>query len=167
MGQLFYLWRHRADGRITWLFWINSNFSISMWGLPMKKFIMIFLLTLYCNNTKTEWVEYSTRTNGDIYFFDNARVQTEGNLLHVWIRIQYTSSVMGAWSYQSLTKIDCSEHTEITLQNTFYTDKNWIIPAMETNATEKPKVHINEDSATKRLTDILCNWWQDRFFRSS
>lgn len=102
------------------------------------------------------WVEYSTRANGDVYFFDDARVQKDGNLVNVWNRIRYKSSVMGAASYQSLIKIDCSEHAETTLQSTFYSDKNWTTPAMATNTRAKPTVSINANSATQRLADILC-----------
>ena len=65
---------------------------------------------------------------------------------------------MGAGSYQSLIKIDCSEFTEATLQNTFYSDKHWTTPAIATDVNEKPKVYINAASATKRLTEILCDW---------
>ena len=128
-----------------------------------KSLLLIFFLTVCCKNTKAEWVEYSTRTNGDIYFFDNTRVQMNSSLRNVWIRIKYKSSVMGAKSYQSLIRIDCSEYTETTLQNTFYTDNNWTTPAMETNIIEKQKGYISADSTTKRLTDLLCNWLHARF----
>lgn len=121
----------------------------------MKKLLLISLLGFSCN-TMAEWVEYSTRANGDVYFFDDARVQKSGNLVHVWNRIRYKTSVMGAASYQSLMKIDCSEYSETTLQSTFYTDKNWTTPAMATDAMEKPKVPINANSATQRLAGILC-----------
>ena len=63
---------------------------------------------------------------------------------------------MGASSYQSLMKIDCSEYSETTLERTFYTDKNWTTPAMATDTKEKPKVSIHVNSATERLADILC-----------
>ena len=122
----------------------------------MKKLFLLLFLTVPCN-TKAEWLEYSTRANGDIYFFDNARVQKNGSLLNVWNRIRYKFSVMGASSYQSLIKIDCSEGTEITLQNTFSTDKHWTSPAMVTDVMEKPKAYIHADLPTGRLTDILCN----------
>ena len=122
----------------------------------MKILLLIFLITFSCNS-KAEWIEYSTRANGDIHFFDDARMQKNGNLLKVWNRIRYKTSVMGAGSYQSLMKIDCSERTKTTLQNTFYTDTNWTSPAMATDAKEKPKIYINANSATKRLTDILCD----------
>ena len=121
----------------------------------MKKLLLILLLTFSCN-TLAEWVEYSTRANGDVYFFDDARVQKDGNLVKVWNRIRYKSSVMGASSYQSFMKIDCAEHSETTLQRTFYTDKNWTTPAMATDTKEKPKVSINTNSATERLANILC-----------
>ena len=64
---------------------------------------------------------------------------------------------MGAWSYQSLIKIDCFEYTQTTLQDTFYTDKNWTIPAMLTNTKQKPKEQITQGSFTDLLTEILCN----------
>ena len=122
----------------------------------MKNFFLALLLVLSCN-TRAEWVEYSTRANGDIYFFDNVRVERNGNILNVWNRIRYKTSVMGAGSYQSLMKIDCSERIETTVQNTFYTDTNWISPAMATDTKEKLKTYIHANSATKRLTDILCD----------
>ena len=103
-----------------------------------------------------EWVKYSTRANGDVFFFDDARVQNNGNLVNVWNRIRYKSSVMGASSYQSLMKIDCAEYSETTLQRTFYSDKNWTTPAMATDTKQKPKLSINANSATQRLADILC-----------
>ena len=103
-----------------------------------------------------EWVVYSKRTNGDVYFYDDARVQRNGNFVSVWNRIRYRTSVMAASSYQSLIEIDCSEYSETTLQRTFYTDKNWNTPAMATDTNKKPKVAINANSATERLADILC-----------
>ena len=99
---------------------------------------------------------YSKRTNGDVYFYDNARVQKQGNLVTLWSRIRYKTSVMGASSYQSFIEIDCSEYSETTLQRTFYSDKNWTIRAMATDMTKKPKVTINANSASERLADILC-----------
>ena len=103
-----------------------------------------------------EWVEYSISANGDVFFFDSERVQKNGSLVNVWNRIRYKSSVMGASSYQSLIKIDCSEYSETTLQSTFYIDKNWTTPAMATDAKEKPKKYIKANSATERLANILC-----------
>ena len=123
--------------------------------MNLKKPLLILLLTFSCN-TMAEWIEYSTRANGDVFYFDNARVQKDGNLVNVWSRVRYKSSVMGASSYQSLMKIDCSEHSETTLQRTFFTDKNWTIPAMATDTRHKPKVFITANSATERLANILC-----------
>ena len=107
-------------------------------------------------SAKAEWIEYATMGNGDVHFYDNSRIEKNGHLLKVWNRIRYKSSVMGASSYQSLVKIDCSEHTKIIMQNTFYTDRGWRIPAMATDIKEKPKMNIKENSATDLLTDILC-----------
>lgn len=104
-----------------------------------------------------EWHRYSREPNGDIYFFDTSRVERIENLQRVWSRIRYKTSVMGASSYQSLLEIDCSERTERILQNTFFSDKHWENPAMNTDRTEKPKRQIPEDSATERLSRILCD----------
>jgi hypothetical protein len=123
----------------------------------MKRLLLIFLLTFSCNAT-AEWVEYLTKPNGDVFFFDNARVQKNGNFVKVWNRIRYKTSVMAASSYQSLIRIDCAEYSETTLQSTFYTDKNWTTPAMATNTREKPTVKINANSASERLANILCKY---------
>ena len=104
-----------------------------------------------------EWVEYSTRANGDVFFYDNARVQKEDNQISVWNRVRYKTSVMGASSFQSFLKIDCSERSEQTLQTTFYSDKDWTTPAMATNTRAKPKKSIKTNSATEQLANILCN----------
>ena len=121
----------------------------------MKKLLLIFLLTFSCN-AMAEWVEYLTKPNGDVFFFDNARVEKNGSLVKVWNRIRYKTSVMAASSYQSFIRIDCAEYSETILQSTFYTDKNWTTPAMATNTREKPTVNINANSATEHLANILC-----------
>ncbi|MEO9874344.1 MAG: surface-adhesin E family protein [Anderseniella sp.] len=104
-----------------------------------------------------EWRKYSRELNGDVYFFDSSRVKRIKNLHRVWSRVRYKTSVMGASSYQSLLEIDCSERTERILQNTFFSDKHWKNPAMNTDTTEKPKRQIPKGSAMERLSGILCN----------
>ncbi len=104
-----------------------------------------------------KWRRYSEELNGDVYFFDTSRVKRIKGLHRVWSRIRYKTSVMGASSYQSLLEIDCSERTERILQNTFFSDKHWGNPAMNTDLTEKPKRQIPKDSATERLSGILCD----------
>ena len=121
----------------------------------MRQLLFILLLG-FSNNSIAAWVEYSTRTNGDVYFYDDNRVQKDENQIKVWNRILYKTSIMGASSHQSLLKIDCANQTETTLQSTFYSDKDWSKPAMATNMKEKPKKSINKNSATKLLADILC-----------
>lgn len=123
--------------------------------MNLKNLLLILTLAFSCN-ALAEWVEYSAGANGDIFFYDDARVQKDGNLVNVWNRIRYRTSVMAASSYQSLMEIDCSEYSQTTLQSTFYTDKNWTTPAMATNTRKKPKVNIDANSATQRLADILC-----------
>ncbi len=121
----------------------------------MKKLLLVFLLAFSCNSM-AEWVEYFIRRNGDVFFFDNARVQKSDNLVKVWNRVLYKTSVMAASSYQSYIRIDCTENSETTLQSTFYIDKVWTTPAMATDTKEKPKEDIVSDSAMERLAHILC-----------
>ena len=115
----------------------------------------MLLLTFSCD-TMAEWVEYSTRSNGDVFYFDNARVQKNDNLVKVWNRIRYKSSVMGASSYQSFLEIDCYEYSETTLQSTYYNDKSWTTPAMTTDTKKTSKEVIKANSATEHLADTLC-----------
>jgi len=104
-----------------------------------------------------EWIEYSTRSNGDIYFYDAARIEKNGSQISVWTRVRYKTSVMAASSYQSFLRLDCSEKSEVIVQSTFFSDKEWSKPAMATNTTAKPKKAIKEKSATSQLVNILCN----------
>jgi len=103
-----------------------------------------------------EWVEYSIRPNGDVFYYDDARVKKNGNQISVWSRILYKTSLMGAFSYQSLLKIDCLEKFETNLQHTFYSDKHWTTLAMATNTKPKRKKPIKKNSATQQLADIVC-----------
>lgn len=123
--------------------------------LTMKQILSILLLTFSCS-VFAEWVEFSTRTNGDVHFFDDARVVEEGIEIRVWTRIRYKTSVMAASSFQSLIMLDCSENTETVLQSTFFTDKHWAKPAMATNTNAKPKKYVEQNSATAQLMIILC-----------
>ena len=118
--------------------------------------ILFILLLAFSNDSIAAWVEYSTRANGDVFFFDDTRVQKNENQIKVWNRILFKTSIMGASSHQSLLKIDCANQTETTLQSTFYSDKDWSKPAMATNMKEKPKKSINHNSATKLLAELLC-----------
>ena len=113
------------------------------------------LLGISCNSVAA-WVEYSTMPNGDVHFYDDARVEKDNSHISVWTRIRYKTSVMAASSYQSHVRLDCIEKSETVLQSTFYTDKDWIKPAMATNTNEKPKTLIQENSAAWKLADILC-----------
>ena len=125
----------------------------------MKKFLPILFISFMSSsfNNHDKWVKILTTVNGDIYFFDNLRVQNKSNFVWVWSRVKYGSSVMGALSYQRLIKIDCIGNTETTLQDTFFTDKYWTIPAMETNKKERPKVDINPGSFADKLSELMCN----------
>lgn len=122
----------------------------------MKKLVSIILLTFSCSAI-AEWVEFSTRSNGDVFFYDSARVEKNGGEISVWTRIRYKTSVMAASSYQSLVKLDCAEKSETILQDTFYTDKDWTKPAMATNTNVKPAKSVKENSPTYELLSILCN----------
>jgi len=94
--------------------------------------------------------------NGDVYFYDNTRVKKEDSQFSIWTRVRYKTSVMAASSYQSNVILDCSENSETVLQVTFYTDRNWTIPAMATNTNTKPKTYIKVNSAAAQLVNILC-----------
>ena len=121
----------------------------------MKQLLTIFLLTFSCS-TLAEWVEFSTRPNGDIYFYDKSRVEMDDKQISVWTRVRYKTSIMAASSYQSLLRVDCSENSETILQSTFFTDKDWSEPAMATNTKPKPKTYVKENSPTALLMSILC-----------
>jgi len=121
----------------------------------MKLLLAIILLTFSCS-LMAEWIEYSTKSNGDVFYYDDARVETTGNQISVWTRVRYKTSVMAASSYQSFLRLDCTENSETVLQSTFYTDKNWKTPAMATNKNEKPKTMVKPNSATGQLVSILC-----------
>jgi len=103
-----------------------------------------------------DWIEYSAQPNGDVYFFDNTRVEIMDAQIGVWTRIRYKTSVMGASSYQSFLTLDCTDNSEITVQSTFYSDEHWDKPAMATNTNAKPKKKIEPNSATAQLLSILC-----------
>jgi len=121
----------------------------------MKKILPVILLTFSCNSM-AEWIEYSTRSNGDVYFYDNARVEKKGDHISVWTRVRYKRSVMASSSYQSFLRLDCSENSETVLQSTFYTDSDWNKKAMATNTNAKPEEVIKPNSATEQLVKILC-----------
>lgn len=121
----------------------------------MKPIIIISLIT-FSFNAAAEWVEYSSMANGDVYFYDNTRLQRQGSEIDIWNRARYRTSVMGASSYQSLLKINCSDKTETILQSTFYSDKDWTTPAMATNNKPKPEKMIKSNSATEQLAIKLC-----------
>ena len=120
------------------------------------KLILFMCLLMSPSHAMAAWVEYSSGANGDVFFFDDDRVERDGNHIRVWNRVRYKTSLMGAFSYQSFLKIDCSGFSQITLQSTFYSDSNWKIPAMATNTWESPEKPINADSALARLVNRLC-----------
>jgi len=122
----------------------------------MKLILSIILLTFSCHSM-AEWVEYSIKSNGDVLFYDDARVEKSGSQISVWTRVRFKTSVMAASSYQSYLRLDCSDNSETVVQSTFYTDKDWNIPAMATNMNEKPKTMVKPESATGKLISMLCN----------
>ena len=121
----------------------------------MKQGVFLILFTFSCG-AMADWVEYATRSNGDVFSFDAARVQKADDQVNVWSRIRYKTSVMGAASQQSHLEIDCTEQSEKTLQSTFFSDKAWTTPAMATNTRPKPSKKIKSNSATEQLAELLC-----------
>lgn len=121
----------------------------------MKQLLTICLL-VFSSSVVAQWMEYASRPNGDVYFYDDSRIDKQGSQITVWTRVRYKTSVMAASSYQSQLKLDCSENSETELQSTFFSDKAWTKPAMATNTNSKPTVLVNETSTTAVLIDILC-----------
>ncbi|MEM7427961.1 MAG: surface-adhesin E family protein [Pseudomonadota bacterium] len=104
-----------------------------------------------------DWRQFSREANGDVHYFDASRVKRTDRVRQVWSRIRYKTSVMGASSYQSLLELDCAERTVRILQNTFFSDRRWERPAMNTDKTAKPKRSIPTGSAAERLAATLCD----------
>jgi len=102
------------------------------------------------------WRIYAEEANRDVHFYDAAEVQADADLRLVRTRIRYRTSVMGASSYQSLLEIDCAARTERTLQRTFFSDRDWDVPAMSPDRTAKPKRPIKAGSPAAQLFEILC-----------
>lgn len=102
------------------------------------------------------WSVYSREDNGDVHYYDESRIDRNASSIKIWQRIQYNTSVMGASSYQGLLEINCSKRTERTLQRTFYSDRDWKVPAMNTDMKVKRKRSIRKNSATGRLSEIVC-----------
>lgn len=122
----------------------------------MKKFAII-LLCMFPLTANAEWVEYKTMENGDVYFFDNSRVNVEGAIVRVLNRTRYQTSLMGAESHESELKINCNDRTHAIVRNTFYNDKDWKTPAMAPDNIERPPAMIKPGSAIASLAHILCN----------
>ncbi len=112
---------------------------------------------LAADTERNEWVNYSERANGDLYFFDPTRVEQFESSRHVWNGIRYKTSLMGAFSVLSLLEIDCANRTEKTLQRTFFSDNNWEQRAMNTDTSESARRQIKDGSAMERLADIVCD----------
>jgi len=58
----------------------------------MKLLSLVFLLGFSCN-VMADWIEYATEPNGDIYFFDDARI-ARTNRLHQVFRSSFTKNVL-------------------------------------------------------------------------
>ena len=119
--------------------------------------ICLFLgVSAFSGSAIADWIEYTAQPNGDVHFFDDARVEKEGNEISVWSRVRYKTSVMGAAGFQSLVKIDCLEETESVQQSTFFSDRDWAVPAMATNTKPKRAKKIKPGSAVEVLASRLC-----------
>ncbi len=121
---------------------------------------MLVVTTSHASATETkvtEWVKYAEEANGDLYFYDQLRVEKIGALRQVWNGIQYKTSLMGAFSFVSLLEIDCAGRTEKTLQSTFFSDKHWERAAMKTNTKVSENREIEAGSTMERLAEIVCD----------
>ena len=115
------------------------------------------LFVTFSNNTHAKWIDYLKNSNGNIYYYDNERVKKKANFIKVWNRIKFKNSLMGASSYQSLIKINCTKYTKTILQKTFFTDNNWKNPAMITNIVKTSEIKISKSSHANILVKKLCN----------
>lgn len=104
------------------------------------------------------WSEYAVQPNGDVYFFDSSRVERQGDVVTVWTRVRYKTSVMAASSYQSRVRINCVDKSEAIVQSTFFSDREWEKPAMATNKKEKPAVPVQDKSPSSRLMNLVCGF---------
>lgn len=102
------------------------------------------------------WVTYTQKRNGDQNFYDEARISRAGDLRRVWTRSQFVASIMGAYSDQRLLELNCNERSERVIESTFFTDPNWMSPAMETNRVETPWQTIDPQSPVQSLFDRVC-----------
>ncbi|MEM7379361.1 MAG: surface-adhesin E family protein [Pseudomonadota bacterium] len=121
----------------------------------MKTVLTVGLLA-FASVAHADWVTFATRSNGDVHFYDTARVQHDGAHVHVWTRVRYKRSVMAASSYQSHLRLDCTAQSEVVLQSTFFTDADWAKPAMATNTNPKPKTRVVASSPSGALLALLC-----------
>ena len=103
-----------------------------------------------------KWIKYAEEANGNIHFYDQSRIEQIDVVRRVWNGIQYKTSLMGAFSFNSLLEIDCSSRTEKTLESTFFSDKNWEQAAMKTDTTVSANRQIEAGSTMERLADIVC-----------
>ncbi len=103
-----------------------------------------------------DWIKYAEEANGNLHFYDRSRVEQIDAVWRVWNGIRYKTSLMGAFSFNSLLEIDCSSRTEKTLQSTFFSDKNWEQAAMKTDTTVSANRQIEAGSTIERLADIVC-----------
>lgn len=100
---------------------------------------------------------YAETANGNLFFYDVSRVERIDALRRVWNGIRYKTSLMGAFSFESLLEIDCSSRTEKTLQSTFFSDKNWETAAMKTDTSVSAARQIEVGSEMEQLADIVCD----------
>ena len=129
---------------------------VSLFAFRLMRQVLPIILLTVSSQAMAKWIEYATMPNGDVYFYDNARVEKFDHQFSIWTRVRYKTSVMAASSYQSYLQVDCSENSETVLQSTFYTDRDWKSPAMATNTNAKPEKSIVSNSATRQLANILC-----------
>ena len=119
-----------------------------------KRLLMCLIMTL-SGSVMAEWDRYFDGSNGDVFFYDRNRIQKEKNLINVWNRVRYKTSMMGAESYQSHIRIDCTDYSETTLQGTFYIDDKWTLPAMATDTKRKTKTDISGNDALEALAKLF------------
>lgn len=104
----------------------------------------------------SDWQSYNSQNTGNAFLYDRRSIVRQGDRIRVETRIRFGASLMGAYSYQQLLEIDCNHRTERALRRTFFSDSQWLSPAMAPQNDPQPAMSLDRNSPTSELADILC-----------
>jgi hypothetical protein len=134
----------------------RSALPIGVIAFAMSLALPSFASSVVALGIDSHWILYFEKPNGDRHFFHEKSLNTGPDVIQVWNRIQFNTSVMGAYSYQNYVEIDCVGGQERILEVTFFSDRNWSRPAMATDTQEKPPQRIQPSDPIASLFKILC-----------